>query len=79
MAGGRSASLLAIALLATLSAGMMHPAFAVSLATSPRIGNPFQKGTMTLVDSNQPRFDFTGGHIRFTRYLGPKVSPGACS
>jgi hypothetical protein len=45
----------------------------------PRIGNPFQQGTMTLVDRNQARFDFTGDHIRFTRHLGPKVIPGACS
>jgi len=53
------------------------------------IGNPFQDGTMTLVDHDHARFDvprdpvdpvrFPGGPIRFTRHVGPKVVPGYCS
>jgi len=53
------------------------------------IGNPFQDGTMTLVDHDHARFDvprdpvdpvrFPGGPIRFTRHVGPTVVPGYCS
>jgi hypothetical protein len=54
------------------------------------LGNPFQTGTMTLVDAMHARFDFvplgpnTGlpsrtEHIHFTRHIGAKIVPGYCS
>jgi len=54
------------------------------------IGNPFQMGTMTLVDRDHARFDivgsgntassFQGGsRIRFIRHRGPKIVPGYCA
>ncbi len=45
----------------------------------PGIGNPYQAGTMTLVDPEHARFDFAGGSIHFTRHIGPKIVPGLCS
>ena len=54
------------------------------------LGNPFQPGTMTLVDRRHARFDFTEpmygpppmrtqrAHIWFMRHHGPKVLPGFC-
>jgi len=53
------------------------------------IGNPFQMGTMTLVDRGHARFDIAdsgdaapssrGGSIRFIRHRGPKIVPGYCA
>ncbi len=53
------------------------------------IGNPFQMGTMTLVDRGHARFDIAdsgstvssarGGSIRFVRHRGPKIVPGYCA
>src|SRR5215203_2933873 len=42
------------------------------------LGNPAQRGTMTLVDETHARFDFEGGSVFFTRHHGPKVLPGFC-
>jgi hypothetical protein len=52
------------------------------------LGNPFQWGTMTLVDSSHARFDFvpsvgTGtatapSSLRFSRHVGPKIVAGFC-
>ena len=60
------------------------------LGPNKRLGNPFQSGTMTLVDARHARFDFvpiTPGSataaapasIHFTRHVGPKIVPGFCS
>ena len=46
---------------------------------STDIGNPFQQGTMTLIDTNHARFTWTGGSIDYTRHVGPKVVPGLCA
>ncbi len=53
------------------------------------IGNPFQIGTMTLVDRDHARFEIAssdnttpssrGGSIRFIRHQGPKIVPGYCA
>jgi hypothetical protein len=54
------------------------------------LGNPFQSGTMTLIDPTHARFDFvsptwaTGtpgasASIRLTRRVGPKIVPGYCA
>jgi hypothetical protein len=45
----------------------------------PGIGNPYQGGTMTLVDADHARFNFSGGSISFVRHVGPKLVPGPCS
>jgi len=55
----------------------------------PGIGNPFQTGTMTRIDRDHARFDFSGSgnalphfpgaHIHFTRHVGPKIVPGYCA
>ncbi len=61
-----------------------------SYGTSPLgIGNPFQTGTMTLIDRDHARFDFSSGgnalphfpgaHIHVTRHIGPKIVPGYCA
>jgi len=46
---------------------------------TPSVGNPFQDGTMTLVDTDTARFDYPGDHIIFRRHGGPKVVPGLCA
>ena len=43
------------------------------------IGNPYQGGTMTLLDPDHARFAFSGGSIAFIRHIGPKLVPGPCS
>jgi predicted small lipoprotein YifL len=44
------------------------------------IGNPGQRGTMTLVEENRARFDYPGGEpIYFVRHVGPKIIPGFCA
>jgi hypothetical protein len=45
----------------------------------PGIGNPYQDGTIRLIDPDHARFDFSGGSIPFTRHIGPKLVPGPCS
>jgi hypothetical protein len=42
------------------------------------LGNPAQRGTMTLTDDDHATFTFGGGSILFTRHLGPNVLPGLC-
>jgi hypothetical protein len=54
------------------------------------LGNPFQPGTMTLIDAGHARFDFVSHgpntgvpgrteQMRFTRHTGAKIVPGYCS
>jgi hypothetical protein len=43
------------------------------------LGNPAQRGTMTLTDDDHATFEFEGGSILFTRHIGPKVIPGLCA
>jgi hypothetical protein len=45
----------------------------------PGIGNPYQDGTMRLIDPDHARFDFSRGSIAFARHIGPKLVPGPCS
>ena len=40
------------------------------------LGDPSQRGTMTLLGDNRARFDFEGGSILFVRHVGPKVING---
>jgi hypothetical protein len=42
------------------------------------LGDPFQKGSMTLVDTNTAHFDWSGGRINFIRHPGTKTVPGLC-
>jgi hypothetical protein len=54
--------------------------FLLGIGNPPRrIGNPFQDGTMTLIDADHARFDFQGGQICYRRHQGAKVVPGLCS
>ena len=41
----------------------------------PGIDNPYQDGTMILIDARHTRFDVPGGHIHFTRHLGARIVP----
>lgn len=55
---------------------LADPAWAGSNGNPPvGIGNPYQDGTMTLLDAGHARFDFSGGTIHFTRHIGPKIAP----
>lgn len=42
------------------------------------LGNPSQRGTMTLTDDDHAMFEFDNGSILFARHLGPKVLAGMC-
>jgi hypothetical protein len=42
------------------------------------LGNPAQRGTMTLTEDDHAMFEFDGGSILFARHLGPKVLAGMC-
>ena len=42
------------------------------------IGNPIQKGTMTLVDTRHARFSYDKGSISYTRHAGVKTIPYQC-
>ena len=44
----------------------------------PNLRNPVQDGTMTLLDTDHARFDYSGGAIPFRRLTGPKVVNGLC-
>ncbi len=44
----------------------------------PNLRNPFQDGTMTLLDTDHARFDYSGGAIPFRRLTGAKVVNGLC-
>src|SRR5579884_3161243 len=44
-----------------------------------RIGNPYHDGRMTLLNSDQARFDFVGGQIRYHRHRGPMMIRDLCS
>lgn len=47
---------------------------------APRsLGNPSQRGTMTLIEEDRAMFKFDNGYILFTRHLGPKVLAGPCA
>ena len=43
------------------------------------IGNPLQKGTMTLVDAKHAKFSFDKGSVSYTRHTGVKVIPYVCN
>jgi hypothetical protein len=42
------------------------------------IGNPIQKGTLTLVDTRHARFSYDKGSISYTRHVGVKTIPYLC-
>ena len=42
------------------------------------IGNPIQKGTMTLLDTRYARFSYDKGSIGYTRHAGVKTIPYLC-
>jgi hypothetical protein len=42
------------------------------------IGNPIQKGTMTLLDARRSRFSYDKGSISYTRHAGIKTIPYLC-
>ena len=42
------------------------------------IGNPIQKGMMTLVDARHARFGYDKGSINYTRHTGVKTIPYLC-
>jgi hypothetical protein len=42
------------------------------------IGNPIQKGTMTLLDAHRSRFSYVKGSISYTRHAGIKTIPYLC-
>ncbi len=44
----------------------------------PGLRNPVQDGTMTLLDTDHARFDYSGGQIPFRRLTEPKVVHGLC-
>jgi hypothetical protein len=50
----------------------------VPLGTPGSLGNPAQRGTMTLTEDDHALFEFDGGSILFTRHKGPKVLTGMC-
>jgi hypothetical protein len=43
------------------------------------LGNPSQRGTMTLTEDGHAIFEFDNGSILFVRHPGPKVLPGPCA
>jgi hypothetical protein len=43
------------------------------------LGNPAQRGTMTLTGDDHALFEFDNGSIIFARHLGPKVLAGMCA
>lgn len=43
------------------------------------LGNPYQEGTMTLLDPDHAGFNFSGGSILYVRHVGPELVPGPCS
>jgi hypothetical protein len=42
------------------------------------IGNPIQKGTITLIDTRHARFSYDKGTISYTRHIGVKTIPYRC-
>jgi hypothetical protein len=42
------------------------------------VGDPSQRGTMTLTGPDEARFDYPGGSLRFKRHQGPLTIPGPC-
>jgi hypothetical protein len=42
------------------------------------IGNPIQKGTLTLIDTRHARFSYDKGSIGYTRHAGVKTIPYLC-